>query len=188
MPAGRPESGYAGEANDGEQVAGMTEDPTRQYDTPDPSASYDWDFEDDEKPREGPRLLWGRILALLTALLLVFFLGRSTGSTGSSDGDAEKLREEVAELESQLDTLRSQQATEASEEPDNSPAPSESAAGGEAEADVEIYTVKPGDTLNTIAEDQYGDVGLGDELGAANGITDPEQLRVGVELEIPEDL
>ena len=166
----------------------MTDDPTRQYDTADPNASYDWDFEDEEKPREGPRLLWGRILALLVALLLVFFLGRSTASPESSSEVEEDLRAEIAELESELDALRNQQATEASEEPDNSPAPSESAAGGEAEADVEIYTVKPGDTLNTIAEDQYGDVGLGDELGEANGITDPEQLRVGVELEIPQDL
>jgi LysM repeat protein len=172
-------------------MAGMTEDPTRQYDTPDPSASYDWDFEDDEKPRgEGPRLLWGRIVALLVALLLVFFLGRATVSTDSSGAEAEDLREQVAELQSELDALRSQQATEASEEPENSPAPSESAAAGgeETEADAETYVVRPGDTLNTIAEDQYGDVGLGDELGEANGITDPEQLRVGVELEIPADL
>ena len=161
----------------------MTEDPTRQHDAADPNASYDWDFEDEEKTRgEGPRLLWGRILALLVALVLVFFLGRATVSAGSSDQEVQDLREQVAELESQLDTLRSQQATEASEEP-ASAAPSESAAGGEAEA--EIYTVKPGDTLNTIAEDVYGDVGLGDELGEANGITDPEELRVGDELEIP---
>ena len=167
----------------------MTDDPTRQYDTADPSASYDWDFEDEEKPREGPRLLWGRILALLVALVLVFFLGRATVPTGSSGEEVQELREQVAELQSQLDTLRSQQATEASEEP-ASPAPSESAAGGEAEGggETETYVVKPGDTLNTIAEDQYGDVGLGDELGEANGITDPEQLRVGVELEIPADL
>jgi LysM repeat protein len=163
-------------------MAGMTDDPTRQYDAADPSASYDWDFEDDEKPREGPRLLWGRILALLVALVLVFFLGRSTVSTGSSSEVEQDLRAEVAELQSQLDALRTQQATEASEDP-ASPAPSESAAGGE--ADAETYIVKPGDTLNTIAEDVYGDVGLGDELGEANGITDPEQLRVGDELEIP---
>lgn len=162
----------------------MTDDPTRQYDAADPNASYDWDFEDEEKPREGPRLLWGRILALLVALVLVFFLGRSTVSAGSSDEQVQDLREQVAQLQSQLDTLRSQQATEASEEP-ASPAPSESAAGGEAEADTETYIVKPGDTLNTIAEEIYGDVGLGDELGEANGITDPEQLRVGDELEIP---
>ena len=165
----------------------MTEDPTRQHDAADPSASYDWDFEDEEKPREGPRLLWGRILALLVALVLVFFLGRSTVSAGASDEQVQDLREQVAQLQSQLDTLRSQQATEPSEEP-ASPAPSESAAGGEGEAEAETYTVKPGDTLNTIAEDKYGDVGLGDELGEANGITDPEQLRVGVELEIPPDL
>ena len=166
----------------------MTDDSTRQYDTPDPNASYDWDFEDEEKPREGPCLLWGRILALLVALVLVFFLGRATVSTESSGGEVEEdLRAQVAELESQLDALRTQQAAEASEDP-ASPTPSESAAGGEAEGDVEMYTVKPGDTLNTIAEEQYGDVGLGDELGEANGITDPEQLRVGVELEIPQDL
>ena len=165
-------------------MAGMTEDPTRQYDAADPNASYDWDFEDDEKLREGPRLLWGRILALLVALLLAFFLGRSTAPTGSSSEVEDDLRAEVAGLESELDALRSQQATVASEEP-ASPAPSESAAGGEAGADAETYIVKPGDTLNTIAEDVYGDVGLGDELGEANGITDPEQLRVGDELEIP---
>jgi LysM repeat protein len=170
-------------------MAGMTEDPTRQYDAADPGASYDWDFEDEEKPREGPRLLWGRILALLAALVLVFFLGRATVSTDSSGAEAEDLREQVAELQSQLDTLRTQQAAEASEDP-ASPAPSESAAAGEAEGggETETYVVKPGDTLNTIAEREYGDVGLGDELGEANGITDPEQLRVGDELEIPPDL
>ena len=161
----------------------MSEDPTRKYDASNPNAGYDWDFEDEEKPREGPRLLWGRILALVVALLLVFFLGRTTAPAGSSDEEVQDLRDQVAELEAEVDTLRTEAAA-ASDEP-ASPSPSESATGGVTGGESETYVLQSGDTLNTIAEDQYGDVGLADVIAEANGITDPSQLSVGDELEIP---
>lgn len=48
-----------------------------------------------------------------------------------------------------------------------------------------IYKVRPGDTLGAIAERLLGSPQKWREIAAANGIADPEKLRVGLELRIP---
>lgn len=47
------------------------------------------------------------------------------------------------------------------------------------------YKVKPGDTLGAIAEKLLGDMSRWREIAKANGIIDPEKLRVGQELKVP---
>ena len=47
------------------------------------------------------------------------------------------------------------------------------------------YRLKPGDTLATLAERAYGDVGLRNALQEFNQIVDPRRLAVGQELLIP---
>lgn len=47
------------------------------------------------------------------------------------------------------------------------------------------YKVKPGDTLGAIAQRLFGDMSRWREIAKANGIVDPEKLRVGQELKIP---
>ena len=54
------------------------------------------------------------------------------------------------------------------------------------EGDI-VYTVKPGDTLSHIALHYYGSAGAKSymKIAEANGITDPNKIRVGQQLKIP---
>lgn len=54
---------------------------------------------------------------------------------------------------------------------------------------AKTYTVKAGDNLRKIAKAQLGDADKWEEIYAANKdiIKDPNVIRVGMELEIPED-
>ena len=53
------------------------------------------------------------------------------------------------------------------------------------EKGARIYTVKPGDTLTTIAERFYQDAERADLIAAANNIDDPSEIEIGQELIIP---
>ena len=50
-----------------------------------------------------------------------------------------------------------------------------------------VYTVRPGDSLATIAEQVYGDVNMTGPLFAANqdSLVGPSDLKVGQELALP---
>jgi nucleoid-associated protein YgaU len=45
--------------------------------------------------------------------------------------------------------------------------------------------VEDGDTLNTIANDVYGDASLVDLIAEANNITAQGQIQIGQKLELP---
>ena len=171
----------------------MGERMTETFEPYRPESSYDFDYEDEPQPPRPGRVLWGRVVILGAALLLVFLIGRATGGDGGvaqADYDevvAERndLRSEVATLEEQLDAAR---------EPTPAPTGSPGAAAGGADGATdpedeseggETYTVEAGDTLEIIAEEFYGDASLDDFLAEANGITDPERLFIGQELVIP---
>lgn len=155
--------------------------PFEPYD-PEPSG-YDWDYAEDED-HGPPRILWGRVAILGTALLLAFLLGRATAPEGVSQEEFDAVRRARAELEAQVEQLRAQPVATPTPEP--TPAaedtPDEDA---RAEVEGETYVVKSGDTLRGIAEQFYGDPTLDDLIADANDITDPTQLRVGQELIIP---
>jgi nucleoid-associated protein YgaU len=168
----------------------MNRDPTRSMPAHDPDDSYDWDVDDDERPGAA-RILWGRVFALALALILAFVIGRLTAGGDSSGAETERLRERVADLQGEVDALRAEAAAAspdagASPDAENPDEGQDEAAEENAAADESTtYTVKEGDTLNTIAERFYGDVGLADLIVEANDITDPAQIRPGDELEIP---
>ena len=153
---------------------------------PEPDPSYEWDYEDERSSR--PKVLWGRIVIVAIVLILAYLLGRSTAPDGISETSLEQARAESAQLEEdnqaladQVDELEAAQA---------SPSPTETtaAAGGTDEtAQAETYTVRRGDTLTSIAQDVCEDPTLDNAIGELNGISDPEQLTVGSEIEIPED-
>lgn len=48
-----------------------------------------------------------------------------------------------------------------------------------------LYTVKPGDTLSKLAIQFYGDMSRWPQIAAANGIENPNLIRVGQQLNIP---
>jgi nucleoid-associated protein YgaU len=152
---------------------------------PEPEPSYEWDYEGERRPR--PKVLWGRILILAVVVILAYLLGRSTAPEGISENTLEQARAESAQLEEENQALADQvEELEAAQE---SPAPTTTTeAGGTGETgEAETYTVRRGDTLTSIAQDVCEDASLDNAIGELNGITDPEQLTVGSDIEIPED-
>jgi nucleoid-associated protein YgaU len=53
-------------------------------------------------------------------------------------------------------------------------------------AEVRFHDVRPGESLSEIAHRYYGDVRLTDELAELNGIDDPDDLRAGHRLRVPQ--
>ena len=128
----------------------------------------EWELQDDDPDRT--RILWGRIMVLLLALGLAFFLGRTTGSVGASPTRIDELEARLAEPENPP--------------PEQTPSPDTGGQGAD-EGRSRTYVVKPGDTLRDLAVRFYGDVDLARIIAEANGIDDTSQLRIGPELEIP---
>jgi nucleoid-associated protein YgaU len=73
----------------------------------------DYEYEYDDEPRQGGRILWGRIAVLGIALALMFLLGRCTaggdtaeGEVADLEGQVEALEDENADLRAQIEALR----------------------------------------------------------------------------------
>ena len=156
---------------------------TEQYPPYEPEETYEWDY--DDRPRGGGKVLWGRVVALAVALFLVFWLGRTTAPSEGvpasklreRDQRIEQLEQENAELEAFL------------EEPTPETTPSETATAAEEEPAEEgqVYVVKRGDTLRGIAQTFCGDASFDDAIAEYNDIADPTSIAVGAELTIPPD-
>jgi nucleoid-associated protein YgaU len=158
---------------------------------PDPA---EWDVEEEAT---NTRILWVRIAVLVAFLAVAFIAGFLLAPRESSDDRVGDLQAELAQseensqqLEAQLADARQQlvdaqaqveelEAAAAPEAPaTETPAPTK-------EDRTKTYTVQPGDTLQEIAVDYYGDVDYDDFLAEFNGIADTTQLPVGFDLEIP---
>jgi nucleoid-associated protein YgaU len=158
-------------------------------------------------------VLWGRIVALGVVLLLVFLLGRATGGDGSSQ-QVEDLQARLASAQAEIEQLdrqvRSQatpttptgtgEETTATTIPTGTASPGTS--GGAAttssprtgsttttttSTEDQIYTVKAGDSLRSIAAKFYGNAKLEGCIAKAQDppITDPTKLQLGKKLTIP---
>lgn len=156
------------------------DDRTESFETYKPE-SYEWDYE--ETRDRPPRVLWGRLIALIVLLFLAFWLGRTSApevdiSTGLTDANKQldQAQSEIRDLEAQL------AERPAAEEPTPEPtAESTPVASGE----EQIYVVKSGDSLAAIALKFYGDSSLTDVIADANNIDDAKSIRPGDELIIP---
>ena len=153
---------------------------TEPYQPYEPEEQYEWDYND--RPRSGSKVLWGRIVALAVALFLAFLLGRSTAPKGIPTSRVDRLEEEVSQLEKENDDLRAVLA-----EPTASPSGSETPVDDAKTQEGETYIVEKGDTLRGIAETFCGDPSFDDLIAEANDISDPENLPVGTEITIPAD-
>jgi hypothetical protein len=161
----------------------MDDGRTEPFEPYQPETSYDWDYEE-EPPKPGaPKILWGRLVAILVVIVLAFLLGRATaGSDGVSQERYDALQEQRDQIQDALDAALEQRAEQAEE----SPPPSEDSESPPPDnSDSEIYVVQEGDTLRGIAEKFYDDASLDDVIADANGIDDPTQISVGQELIIP---
>jgi LysM repeat protein len=161
----------------------MDDGRTEPFEPYQPETSYDWDYADEPPKGGAPKILWGRVVAILVVLLAAFFLGRATGgSDGVPQSRFDELQEDNDQLQQELQAALAQQENQQNE----SPAPTDETESPPPDpSKSEIYVVKPGDTLRGIAEEKYGDASLDDIIADANGIDDPTQISVGQELIIP---
>lgn len=150
--------------------------------------SYDdYDYPPDRKAN----VLWGRVVLLVIALFLAFWLGRITAG-GSDDERVQELRAELTQaheaneqLTSELEAARQEAAAEAVETPDPTETETE-ATDPVDETEGATYTVQRGDTLRLIAQRLCGDPEIADQIEELNGITDATQLSVGETLTLPD--
>ena len=148
--------------------------------------SYEWDY--DDRPRAGGKVLWGRILALAVALFLAFLLGRSTAPAGpdpdrvrSLEREVEELEQTNADLEALLTAEPTPTPTDTATETDTTEETTEEEPAGQ------TYVVKRGDTLRGIAQTFCGDPSFDDAIADYNDIADPTNLPIGAEITIPPD-
>jgi len=172
-------------------------DSLEPYESSDPG--YDWDYEPEDHSRNMPNILWGRVAVLGAVVLLAFLFGRMTAAGDgvpeerltAARADARDARAEVSGLQTQVQDLEDQLAAQPADTGGDTAGDTEG--GGDTEGDEETdplaggteYTIKPGDTLNQIAEKEYGNASLADYIATANDIVDPTAISPGDTIVIP---
>ncbi|MPZ89749.1 MAG: LysM peptidoglycan-binding domain-containing protein [Nitriliruptorales bacterium] len=164
--------------------------------------------------RRTSRILWGRIAMLLLVVAMVFVLGRWSAADEVPLIELEQAEQRIHHLEREnrnlQEQLRAQEAggiearlpapepappPQPRKEPPPDPAPEgpppeereEETSEDPPEADAgDTYVVQPGDTLQGIAQQIYGDGGKFPVIAQANDI-EPRHLAPGQELRIPAD-
>ncbi len=132
-----------------------------------------------------PKVLWGRVIALSTALLAAFLLGRGTSGDGLPEERLDRLRAELARVKDQNARLRQEaQRATAPVAPATTVPPPETE-DAPAPQPQRTYVVRRGDTLASIARRFYGDVSLARVIARVNGITSPNLVVEGQTLLIP---
>ncbi|HYI46187.1 MAG TPA: LysM peptidoglycan-binding domain-containing protein, partial [Actinomycetota bacterium] len=140
---------------------------TEPYQPYESDESYEWDY--DDRPRSGNKVLWGRIVALAIALFLAFLLGRTTAPKGIPESRLQSLQEQNEELQQENEDLQALLA-----QPESTPTDEGTPADETAEeptAEGETYVVKNGDTLRGIAQTYCGDAQFDDLIAEANDIS-----------------
>jgi nucleoid-associated protein YgaU len=163
-------------------------------------------FEDE--PYHGTQILWGRVVVLLFALALAFWLGTTFGGDASTRSRLADQRAEITRLESEIAALEEQVAAvdAGGSPPEDAAAASEPSGGdgdegGDADQDSDDtetepaedtggdgneYVIQSGDSLASIAQEVYGDPTLWRQIAQANDLSEPYALTVGDTLDIPE--
>ena len=167
-------------------------DPTRPFQSSEPDPSLEWEEDDG-----GPKLLWGRVLALFAVLLVAFLIGRASAPDDSAQ--LAELQEDLADAREQIEAFQEQtippiatdtppdtNEDEDDVEPTDTPTDEETdeeTDDGEGEVEGKSYTVKDGDNYYKISEKQFGDPAGGPCIEEAN---DGEGLDPGETITIPD--
>lgn len=172
-------------------------EPFQPYEGTTTDDAFDYGYDEPEPRKPGGDILWGRVAVLGAVVLVAFLIGRSTAGGGVSTAQFEEARaattaanEKIDELEAQIVELQAQlnadeNAGTGNQGDGNNNNSGDNEGGGDTTSGAETYVVASGDTLQTIAEQFYGDASLDDFLAEANDITDPTSLQVGQTLTIP---
>jgi len=158
------------------------DDRTESFEANEPE-SYEWDYE--EARDRGPKVLWGRIIALGLFLLATFLLGRWSVPRDTAVAELRETRAELEAADREITSLEERLAAQSGTEAEPTPTPTSEESPAEAEGEEQTYVVKQGDTLADIAIRFYDDSTLDDLIADANGIDDPTSIRPGQELIIP---
>ena len=173
-------------------------DSLEPYESSDPG--YDWDYEPEDHSRNLPNILWGRVAVLGVVVLLAFLFGRMTAGGGgvsedrfdTARSDLRDARAQVTDLQGQVDDLKAQlDAPEPSADPgadENSDNDGTGGGGDTNEPEGSNYEVKSGDTLNTIAQKEYGDASKADYIADFNNIAPPYLISPGDVIFLPEEI
>jgi nucleoid-associated protein YgaU len=162
----------------------MSDRETESFTPYEPQQTYDWDVAE-EKP-ERPNILWGRAVVLGAILLIAFFIGRASAPNGIPSEQVQALRQEKADLQTQVDDLKAA----LSAQPTPSPTVTVGGGGGgttDTTFNGKVYVVQSGDTLRGIADKFCGDPTKDDILADFNGLSDASDIHPGDEIKIPED-
>jgi hypothetical protein len=153
---------------------------TAPFQSAQPGTEDEWEYE--SEPRG--RILWGRIVALLIALLVAFLVGRATAGGGGGVPQAayDRVKRNLATARAQI-ANQNEGGPTVTGSPTASPSPSVSTTA--AGTGGRTYIVKNGDTLRGLAIKFYGDPSLVDLIAQANNITDPTLVHQGTKLIIP---
>lgn len=158
-----------------------------------PAESHDDEWGYDQEEEQHPRVLWGRVAVLTGMLLVAFFIGRTTKSSGVPESELTKAETQIADLQKENEDLKSELAAAQTEQaaapidPASDPTTSDDGETSSTQEAGMNYTVRSGDTLTTIAEEFYGDPSLDDFLAEYNEIDDPSSLAVGQTIFLPDD-
>jgi hypothetical protein len=154
-----------------------------------------------EEPGPGLRVFRGRLVALAIGIALSFFAGWLAGPREVDLARVRALEADLADARDRIDDLETAAAAEGdalpAPEPDEGAEAQETPGPGTEEDEpvgeeptepgsFETYVVRPGDTLQGIAEQFYEDPTLDTVIAEANGIEDPTLIHSGLELQIPE--
>lgn len=142
------------------------------------------EYEYDHDPNYGGRVLWGRVAVFVVALLLMLLLGRCTAGGGIDPAEHELVTTRLEQLEEENEGLRQEVAALAAGSAQQDGTEGEPGLDA-SEPAVRTYVVRPGDTLFSIAQEQYNDGQKFQLIADANGIDQNNKLRVGQELVIP---
>ena len=173
----------------------------------DPGTAMTTEHDLDEDQPVGTQILWGRVLVLLLALALAFWLGTTFGGDSAAQQELTDQRNEIARLEAQIATMEAELAAvdagsgssdggaseAASEDVQADPtarrdAPSEAPSPGQRneEEEGQRYVIQSGDSLASIAQEVYGDPTRWRDIARANDLEEPYALTVGQSLRIPD--
>lgn len=165
------------------------------------------DPQDPDVPH-GTQILWGRVLVLLLALALAFWLGTTFGGDNGAQRQLAEQRDEITRLTAQIASLEAElaavdaggdQAAEPSADPADAASEVAAAQTSRRETSSEkpddqrrqreqgrTYVIQSGDSLAAIAQDVYGDPTRWRDIARANDLREPYSLTVGESLQIPD--
>jgi hypothetical protein len=126
-------------------------------------------------------ILWTRLLAVVVLAALAFVAGWTSAPRQSSVARIRELESDLARAHERITELESVPHPW----PADTPPPTEEERVTERPPAAQTYVVRPGDSLQLIADRFYEDPTLANVIARANDIDDPALIHAGQLLKVP---